>query len=75
MERGITQHLESFPTPHITFTAADRIAVSHHDGRNPEESLLVAAINDENLGHTGSNTTLEDTNREIGEELKMEVLV
>ncbi|KAM5536418.1 hypothetical protein V8D89_009854 [Ganoderma adspersum] len=67
MEKGLTQHLESLPTPHITFSA-DRIAVSRHDESSHEEPL----VNDEEgLRHTGSNT-LEDTNLSRREEPKME---
>lgn len=70
MEKGLTQNLESLPTPHLTFNGG-RVTASSHDERTPEEPSV---IDEEGSRYTGSKTS-EDATRSVGEEPKPEGVV
>ena len=67
MDRGLSRHLESIPTPHLAMTV-NTITISPHESHN-YQTMEVSVIDRQEWG---CGRDLEDAMRPTGEEWKAE---
>ena len=68
MEKGLTQHLESLPTPHISFSA--NVPMTSRHGENSSEDLPM--INGEGFRRGDSEPTLDGASESMTKGPKVE---